>query len=121
MWTHAIGWACSLLLVALLGFGLRARTPRARKARPSGFRLLAEAAAAVTLLVQASALGPAMLAGSAIVVLAVAVVHVVAQEKRRRTRDVITLHAANDEGKSVRLRVMSHVLEPNEKRLLQFR
>ena len=120
MWTDAIGWACSLLLVALLAFGLRARTPRARKTRPSVFRLVAEGAAAVSLLVHAAALGHVMLAGSAAGVLAVAIVQVL-DGKRRRGSEVITLSAANDEGKSVRLRIMSHVLEANEKRLLQFR
>jgi hypothetical protein len=117
-WIAASGWVSSLLLVALLVFGLRSE--RRRHQGPAGRWVwhLGRAAAVLSLFAHALDFGRALVAVTAALVMSGALLVAL----RRRSRDDrVTLRAANDEGKAVRLRVMSSVIDLAEHRSLQSR
>jgi hypothetical protein len=119
MWIDAIGWVCSLLLVALLGFRLQTSEALIESRRGMGLWLLGELAASLSLLGHAYGLNRAMLLVSGFI--AVTNVIGLAVLNRRARRTVLTLRAANDEGTAVRLRIMSQVLELENQRVLRIR
>lgn len=79
---------------------------------------LSQAAAVVSLFAHALDWGRAAVTLSLVIVLAGALF---AALRRRSRGDGVTLRAANDEGKAVRLRVMSSVIDLAEHRSLQSR
>lgn len=118
MMTDAIGWICSLVLLALLAFGLRGNG-RAHRYAPAWVWLLLQLTATASLVVQSFALGHSVFAAT-LAVATVNTLYVLRRLWNDRRGTVITLYPANDEGSAVRLRVLSHVLQRDERRALHW-